>query len=33
VLGALPESAFIAQALGEPLQPDSANPDARKPEA
>ena len=33
VLGALPEPAFIAQALGEPPQPDSANPDARKPEA
>lgn len=33
VLGALPEPEFIAQALGGLLQPDSANPDAQKPEA
>ena len=33
VLGALPEPAFIAQALGELPQPDSPNPDAPKPEA
>ena len=33
VLGALPEPAFIAQALGELPQPGSANPDAPKPEA
>jgi Thioredoxin domain len=30
VLGALPEPAFIEQALGEPPQPDSANADAPK---
>ena len=33
MLGALPEDAFIEQALGDLPQPDSANPGAPKPEA